>query len=169
MYFLSEEEIEEIAFGLELSHENFIWALRSPPGEERKLEQILPEGFLERVQDRGRIVQGGVRQAMILGHPSLGGFLSHCGWNSLSKGIEFGVPIVAMPMAFEQPINARVLVENSVAIEITRDENGRLKREEIVKVINNVVTGCAGEPLRQKMKDLRKQIKSSEKENLDGF
>nr|XP_027076904.1 beta-D-glucosyl crocetin beta-1,6-glucosyltransferase-like [Coffea arabica] len=108
-----EEEIEEIAFGLELSHENFIWALRSPP-----------------------------------------------------EGIEFGVPIIAMPMAFEQPINGRVLVENSVAIEITRDENGRLKREEIAKAINNVVTGCAGEPLRQKMKDLRKQIKSSEKENL---
>ncbi|XP_027076902.1 beta-D-glucosyl crocetin beta-1,6-glucosyltransferase-like [Coffea arabica] len=169
MYFLSKEEIQEIAFGLELSNVNFIWALGSPKGEQRRLDEILPEGFLERVKDKGRIVQGWVPQAKILGHSSIGGLLSHCGWTSTSEGIEFGVPTMAMPMAFEQPITGRVLVENGVAIEVMRDENGRLQREEIARVIKDVVFGGAGETMRQKIKDLRKKIKSEEKENLDGL
>ncbi|XP_027177784.1 beta-D-glucosyl crocetin beta-1,6-glucosyltransferase-like [Coffea eugenioides] len=129
MYFLSKEEIKEIAFSLELSNVNFIWALGSPKGEERRLEEILPEGFLGRVKDKGRIVQG---------------------W-------------------LPQPITGRVLVENGVAIEVVRDENGRLQREEMAKVIKEVVFGGAGETMRQKIKDLRKKIKSEEKENLDGL
>ncbi|XP_027102594.1 beta-D-glucosyl crocetin beta-1,6-glucosyltransferase-like [Coffea arabica] len=167
MYFPSEEEIKEIAHGLDLSNVNFIWALRSPDGDESRLEEILPTGFLERVRGRGRIVQGWATQAMILGHSSIGGFLSHCGWISLTEGIEFGVPIIAMPMNLEQPLNGRVLVENGVAVEVMRDENGRLKGEEIAKMINHVVIGGAGETMRQKIKDLRKKIKSSEEDNLD--
>lgn len=65
MYFSSKEEIKEIAFGLELSNVNFTWALGSPKGEERRLDEILPEGFLERVKDKGRVVQGWVPQAKI--------------------------------------------------------------------------------------------------------
>lgn len=72
-------------------------------------------------------------------------------------------------MAFEHPITGRVLVENGVAIEVVRDENGRHQREEIAKVIKEVVFGGAGETMRQKIKDSRKKIKSEEKENLDGL
>ncbi|XP_027099062.1 beta-D-glucosyl crocetin beta-1,6-glucosyltransferase-like [Coffea arabica] len=128
-YFLTKEEIIEIAFGLELSDNvNFIWALRLPKGEENRvqLEQILPEGFLERVRDRRRAVQGGAPQALISGHSSIGGFISHCGWGSVLEAIEFGVPILAMPMNYEQPLNARLMVENGLAVEIMRDEKGDL-------------------------------------------
>ncbi|KAL3520848.1 hypothetical protein ACH5RR_018997 [Cinchona calisaya] len=78
---------------------------------------------------------------MILGHLSIGGFVSHCGWISLLEGIEFGVPIITMPMTLERPLNGRLMVENGVAMEIMRDENGRLEREEIAKVIKDVVIG----------------------------
>ncbi|XP_027100401.1 beta-D-glucosyl crocetin beta-1,6-glucosyltransferase-like [Coffea arabica] len=94
-YFLTKEEILEVAFGLELSDNvNVIWALRLPKGEENRvqLEQILPEGFSREILE----------------------------------AIEFGVPILAMPMNYEQPLNARLMVENGLAVEIMRDEKGDL-------------------------------------------
>lgn len=56
-YFLSKEEMEEMAHGLELSKVDFIWVVRFPVGEKIKLEEELPEGFLERVGERGIVVE----------------------------------------------------------------------------------------------------------------
>ncbi|KAL7252776.1 hypothetical protein ACSBR1_007361 [Camellia fascicularis] len=50
--FLYEEEIEEIAHGLELSKVNFRWVVRFPMGEKVELDEALPKGFIERVGER---------------------------------------------------------------------------------------------------------------------
>ncbi|PQM39588.1 beta-D-glucosyl crocetin beta-1 6-glucosyltransferase-like [Prunus yedoensis var. nudiflora] len=53
------EEIEEIAHGLELSKVSFIWVIRFPKEEKgRRVEEVLPEAFLERVGEKGIIVEG---------------------------------------------------------------------------------------------------------------
>lgn len=88
-YFLSEKETEEIAYGLELSRVNFIWVVCFPAGEKIKLENALPSGFLERVGDRGIIVETWAPQARILEHPSVGGFVSHYGWSSVMESMKF--------------------------------------------------------------------------------
>ncbi|KAL0340628.1 UNVERIFIED_CONTAM: Beta-D-glucosyl crocetin beta-1,6-glucosyltransferase [Sesamum radiatum] len=143
-YFLKREEIEEVAYGLELSNVNFIWIVRFPKGDGTTVEETLPAGFLERVGGRGRIVEKWASQAKILTHPSVGGFVSHCGWNSLTESIEFGVPIIAMPMHLDQPMNAKLVAELGVGVEVKRDNEGRLQREEIAKVIRDVVVGESG-------------------------
>ncbi|KAL7193647.1 hypothetical protein ACSBR2_025286 [Camellia fascicularis] len=102
-YFMSKEEIEEIAHGLELSKVNFIWVVRFPVGEKVELEEALPKGFIERVAERGMVVEGWAPQARILAHSSTGCFVSHCGWNSVLESLTFGIPIVAMPMHLDQP------------------------------------------------------------------
>ncbi|GMP25029.1 hypothetical protein CsSME_00002084 [Camellia sinensis var. sinensis] len=51
-YFMSKEEIEEIAHGLQLSKVNFRWVVRFPMGEKVELEEALPKGFIERVGER---------------------------------------------------------------------------------------------------------------------
>ncbi|CAL5365387.1 unnamed protein product [Camellia sinensis] len=130
-YFMSKEEIEEIAHGLELSMVNFIWVVRFPNGEKVELEEALPKGFVDRLGERGLVVDGWAPQARILTHSSTGGFVSHCGWNSVLEGLKFGVPIVAMPMQFEQPLTAKLVEEVGVAVEVNRDINGRLNRDEI--------------------------------------
>ncbi|KAK4435884.1 Beta-D-glucosyl crocetin beta-1,6-glucosyltransferase [Sesamum alatum] len=71
-YFLKKEEIEEVAYGLELSNVNFIWIIRFPKGDGTTVEEALPAGFLERVGGRGRIVEKWASQAKILTHPSVG-------------------------------------------------------------------------------------------------
>ncbi|MBA0670958.1 hypothetical protein Goklo_024607 [Gossypium klotzschianum] len=93
---------------------------------------------VERFEERGLMVQRWVPQAKILGHSSIGGFVSHCGWNSTLEGIINGVPIIAMPMKNDQPFNAKVVTELGVGIKVPR-ENGKLKSEEITRIINEVI------------------------------
>ena len=89
-YFLSKEDMEEIAYGLEFSNVDFIWVVRFPKGENIVFEETLPKGFFERVGERGLVVNGWAPQAKILTHPNVGGFVSHCGWNSVMESMKFG-------------------------------------------------------------------------------
>ncbi|XP_030515305.2 zeatin O-glucosyltransferase-like isoform X3 [Rhodamnia argentea] len=116
---LSDQQIREIAIGLERSGQKFIWVLReadkadifSGGGEARKIE--LPQGFEETVETRdlGVVVRDWAPQLEILGHPATGGFLSHCGWNSCMESISMGVPILAWPMHSDQPRNAVLIAQ----------------------------------------------------------
>ncbi|XP_060191752.1 beta-D-glucosyl crocetin beta-1,6-glucosyltransferase-like [Lycium barbarum] len=167
-YFLSKEEIEDIAHSLELSELSFIWVHRFPLGEEINIENALPKGFLDRVKEKGIIVEKWAPQARILEHASVGGFLCHCGWNSILESLHFGVPLVTMPMHLEQPTNSRMVVELGTAMEVVRDENGKLNREETAKVIRNVVMEKnGGEKVKAKVKELRKTIREKGEEEFD--
>lgn len=157
-YFLSDEDTSEIAHGLELSSVNFVWVLRFPKGEDREINHVLPEGFSGRVGDRALIVKGWAPQAKILQHPSVGGFVSHCGWSSVMEGMNYGVPIIAVPMHIDQPVNARLAEEVGVAVEVVRDSEGKLHREKIAAVINTIVTEDGGEGVRSKAAAMREML-----------
>ncbi|CAL8118801.1 unnamed protein product [Prunus armeniaca] len=168
-YFLSKEQIKEIAHGLELSKVSFIWAIRFPKEEKStRVEEVLPEGFLQRVGEKGVIVEGWAPQAKILQHSSVGGFVSHCGWNSVLESIKFGVPIIAMPMHLDQPINARLVEEVGVGVEVKRAGEGSLQREEVAKVIRDVVVEKIGEGVRKKALKIRDNMNKKEDEEIDG-
>lgn len=124
------DQVTEIACALELSGQRFLWCLRRPsqekgtgalPKDYENYNEVLPEGFLERTAERGKVI-GWAPQVTILSHPSVGGFVSHCGWNSILESIWFGVPIAAWPMYAEQQLNAFKLVkELGLAVEIKMD------------------------------------------------
>ncbi|KAK4483276.1 hypothetical protein RD792_010461 [Penstemon davidsonii] len=166
--FLSNEQTEEVAKGLEICNANFIWVIRFPLGENRNtIEDALPLGFLDRVKDRGIIVQKWAPQTKILSHPSIGGFLSHCGWSSITESMYFGVPIIALPFKLDQPINARLAVEAGIGVEVERGENGHFVREDIAKAIDKVVSGDNfGECLRSKARELSEKMKNDEEQEL---
>lgn len=65
---------------------------------------------MERVDGRGKLIHGWAPQEKILAHASVGGFLSHCGWNSTLEALWAGKPIAAWPLAVEQRLNARLLL-----------------------------------------------------------
>ncbi|KAL7170764.1 hypothetical protein ACSBR2_035604 [Camellia fascicularis] len=167
-YFLTKVEMEEMAHGLELSNVNFIWVVRFPVGQKTRVEEALPKGFLERVGGRGLVIQGWAPQVKILEHPNVGGFVSHCGWSSVMEGIKFGVPIISVPMHLDQPINARLLSEIGVGVEIMRDENGKILREEVAKLIKQVVMEKSGEAAKKKERELSDEIRMREEEVVDG-
>ncbi|OMO57891.1 UDP-glucuronosyl/UDP-glucosyltransferase [Corchorus capsularis] len=168
-YFLDKEEREEIAYGLELSKVNFIWVIRFPIGENKtNLDEALPQGFLQRVGERGLVVENWAPQAKILQHSSIGGFVSHCGWSSVMESLKFGVPIIAIPMHLDQPLNARLVVDVGVGLEVRRN-HGSLEREEIAKLIKEVVLGNGndGEIVRRKAREMSNHIKKKGEKDMD--
>nr|QSB46677.1 glycosyltransferase [Rubia yunnanensis] len=148
--YLSDEEREEIAHGLELSKVEFIWVIRFPSDQRIAIKDAVPEGFLKRVKNRGIVVDGWAPQAEILEHKSVGGFMSHCGWGSVMESLCSGIPIIAIPMKFEQPLNARLVAEIGAGLEVVRDENGKMKREKIASAIKMVIFEKFGNDMREK-------------------
>ncbi|KAI3457641.1 hypothetical protein Pfo_014304 [Paulownia fortunei] len=123
------DQVKEIAVALERSGHRFLWSLRKPPPKEKfefpaeyeNPEEILPEGFLERTVGIGKVI-GWAPQIAVLSHPAVGGFVSHCGWNSTLESVWCGVPMAAWPLAAEQQANAFQLVkEFEMAVEIKMD------------------------------------------------
>ncbi|KAL6990772.1 beta-D-glucosyl crocetin beta-1,6-glucosyltransferase [Sarracenia purpurea var. burkii] len=157
-YFPTQEELEEVAHGLELSGANFIWVVRFPAGQKISVDSALPDGFLERVSRRGFIVPGWAPQVKILEHPSIGGFVSHCGWSSVMEGIKNGVPIIAVPMHLDQPVNARLVAEIGGGVEVRRGENGKIVREEVGRVIKQVVMEKTGKTVRKRERNLSERM-----------
>ncbi|KAK6122623.1 hypothetical protein DH2020_043638 [Rehmannia glutinosa] len=167
-YFLSKAEIEEISKGLELCDVNFIWVIRFPIEEKAiTIEETLPEGFLERVKNRGKVVTGWAPQANILAHHNTGAFISHCGWSSLNESIYFGVPVIGMPMKLSMFVDARMLVDVGACVEVKRDENEVYKGKHIAKVINEVILEKKGKGLRQRAQELSQKMRMEEELALD--
>ncbi|MCD7457117.1 hypothetical protein HAX54_034250 [Datura stramonium] len=167
-FFLAKEQIHAVAQGLELSKVNFIWVIRFPQGEKISIQDALPEGFHERVGERGMVMEGWTTQATILQHTSIGGFVSHCGWNSFMESMKFGVPIIAMPMQVDQPMNSRLVEYIGMGMEAMRDENGKLQSEEIAKAIRKVVVENSGEAVRKKANELSQKMNAKGDEEIDG-
>lgn len=101
---VSDAQLDEVCFGLEKSGCPFVWVVRSTTWSP-------PEGWEERVKGKGLVVREWVDQPQILAHRAVGGFLSHCGWNSVLEGLSAGVPFLAWPMVAEQVLNAKLVVE----------------------------------------------------------
>ncbi|XP_051127581.1 UDP-glucosyltransferase 29-like [Andrographis paniculata] len=140
-YFLSKAEIGEIAKALSIcDNVNFIWVIRHPVGDTVAVEDFLPQEFLDWVGERGRVVTGWAPQADILAHENTGCFVSHCGWSSVTESMYFGVPIVAVPMKVDQPLNARMLAEAGGGIEVRRNGDGEYTAEAIVGALRKAMS-----------------------------
>uniref|UniRef100_M8CLQ6 Uncharacterized protein n=1 Tax=Aegilops tauschii TaxID=37682 RepID=M8CLQ6_AEGTA len=48
---------------------------------------------------------------LILSHAALGGFVTHCGWNSVLEAVPAGVPMVTWPRYADQFNNEKLVVE----------------------------------------------------------
>ncbi|KAL3819790.1 hypothetical protein ACJIZ3_005695 [Penstemon smallii] len=179
---LSDEQIEELALGLEQSKQRFLWVLRDADkgnvfdGEVRRAK--LPEGFEERVKEVGIVVRDWAPQPEILAHPSTGGFMSHCGWNSCTESITNGVPIAAWPMHSDQPRNT-MLVADILKIGLVVRE--WTQREELVKastienVVKRLMASEEGNEIRKRAEELGATVRQATEEGgvsrveLDSF
>ncbi|KAJ7570549.1 hypothetical protein O6H91_01G125100 [Diphasiastrum complanatum] len=174
------EEIHELALGLEASFCAFIWVLRRPPSTSSSsfsISNLLPEGFQSRLKDRCFIVSPWAPQLLILSHPSVGGFLTHCGWNSTIEGISFGVPLIAYPQFAEQQSNCRIVVDQlKVGLELRKHDNAPIiLRKQVERVVKLLMEGEEGIEVKKnaaQAKDIiRRSLKKggSSYENLEAF
>ncbi|RWV90847.1 hypothetical protein GW17_00046915, partial [Ensete ventricosum] len=98
------EQLREMALGLEAAGHPFLWVVRDDGDE------WMPDGFERRVAGRGLVVRGWAPQVAILAHAAVGGFVTHCGWNSVLEGVTAGLPMVTWPLSTEQFINEKLVV-----------------------------------------------------------
>ncbi|KAJ9555830.1 hypothetical protein OSB04_010444 [Centaurea solstitialis] len=163
---LSQKQIDELAFGLEKSGQKFLWVVKSPSEKvnasyfsaktDLDPTSFLPDGFLDRVRDRGLVVSSWIPQVEILGHSSTGGFLTHCGWNSILESIVNGVPMIGWPLYAEQQMNAVNLTDGlGVAYRVKVGENGLVERDEIEKCVRSLIEGEDGRKMRTKVVELK--------------
>ncbi|KAD4178177.1 hypothetical protein E3N88_26768 [Mikania micrantha] len=76
---------------------------------------------MKRTMGVGKVI-GWAPQVALLAHEAVGGFVSHCGWNSLLESLWFGVPTAAWPLYAEQQMNAfEMVVELGLAVDLKLD------------------------------------------------
>ncbi|KAL2344784.1 hypothetical protein Fmac_006069 [Flemingia macrophylla] len=119
---LPPEQLKEIAYGLEASEKSFIWVVGKIRTETLDgSENWVPEGFEERMKGSGKglVLRGWAPQLLILEHDAVGGFMTHCGWNSTLEGLSSGVPMITWPLSAEQFSNEKlVTVVLRVGVEV---------------------------------------------------
>jgi UDP:flavonoid glycosyltransferase YjiC (YdhE family) len=148
---ISPEKLLEFAWGLANSKKPFLWIIR--PDLVIGGSVVLSSEFVTEISDRG-LIAGWCSQEEVLNHPSIGGFLTHCGWNSTTESICAGVPMLCWPFFADQPANCRYICnEWEIGIEI--DTN--VKREEVEKLVNELMVGEKGKKMRQKIIAMQKK------------
>ncbi|KAJ1284945.1 hypothetical protein BS78_03G244100 [Paspalum vaginatum] len=173
----SAEQIREVAAGLEASGQRFLWVVRAPPSDdpakkfekppEPDLDALLPAGFLARTKDRGLVLKSWAPQRDVLAHASVGGFVTHCGWNSVLEAVMAGVPMVAWPLYAEQRLN-RVFLEKelqlAVAVEGYDSDKGLVAAEEVAAKVRWLMESDGGRVLRERTLAAMRQAKNALRE-----
>ncbi|XP_038725237.1 7-deoxyloganetin glucosyltransferase-like [Tripterygium wilfordii] len=138
----SKEQLVEFAMGLANSNHYFLWIIR--PDQMRGDSEIFPPVFKEKTRERGFIASWCAQEG-VLNHPSVGGFLTHCGWNSILESLSAGVPMLCSPIFSDQPTNCRfACVEWGVGMEISSDA----KKDEVEKLVRELMEGEKGKQLK---------------------
>ncbi|XP_027343961.1 anthocyanidin 3-O-glucoside 2''-O-glucosyltransferase-like [Abrus precatorius] len=138
---LQQNQFQELLLGLELTGFPFLAALKPPNGFE-SIEEALPEGFKERVQGRGIAYGSWVPQQLILGHPSVGCFITHCGAASITEALVNKCQLVFLPrLGADHVINARMLSGKlKVGVEVEKgEEDGLFTKENICRAVKIVM------------------------------
>ncbi|MCL7035186.1 hypothetical protein MKW94_028220 [Papaver nudicaule] len=137
---LNKHQFLELLLGLELTGLPFLAALKPPRGY-NSVEEVLPEGFTDRVKGRGIVDGGWVQQQLLLSHPSIRCFITHCGSGSTTEALVNDCQIVLLPHIGDQMINARLVagdlkagVEESICnvVRLVMEENDEVANEVIL-------------------------------------
>ncbi|XP_074564431.1 gallate 1-beta-glucosyltransferase-like [Curcuma longa] len=139
---LTEEEMEEVAWGLKQTGQPFLWVVRSDARER------LPAGFAEAVEAEGigMLVEWSP-QERVLEHQAVACFLTHCGWNSTMEALTAGVPVVAYPQFGDQVPDAKMLAEAcGVGVRLPAPAT----RAELQRCVKAVTEGETAEAIRRR-------------------
>ncbi|XP_044984144.1 UDP-glycosyltransferase 73C5-like [Hordeum vulgare subsp. vulgare] len=101
---LSADQLKELGAGLRASGTPFLWVIPTTTDGTEQHDDL--------ASSHGMVVAGRwAPQAEILAHRAVGGFVSHCGWNSVLDAVCTGVPLATWPLRAEQFLNEALLVD----------------------------------------------------------
>ena len=152
---MSSEKVVEFSLGLAKSGQDFLWIIR--PDMVKGESAILPSEFLEVTKERGSIVSW-CPQEEVLSHPSVGGFLTHCGWNSIVESLSAGVPMICLPFFADQPTNCRY---TCTVWEVGLEIDGDFKRDDVEKVATELMEGEKGKKMKNKAMEWKEKAEKA--------
>ncbi|KAF5195519.1 Udp-glycosyltransferase 85a2 [Thalictrum thalictroides] len=142
---MTPEQMIEFAWGLANSKQPFMWIIR--PDLVSGDSATLPPEFVTETQERG-LLASWCPQEQVLNHTSIGGFLTHCGWNSTLESVCGGVPMICWPFFAEQQTNCRYACTDwGIGMEI--DNN--VKRNEVEILVRELMEGDKGKEMKLKV------------------
>ncbi|TKY61131.1 UDP-glucose flavonoid 3-O-glucosyltransferase 7 [Spatholobus suberectus] len=169
MCLMSDEQLYQIATGLEASGHQFLWVVHRKNSEQES-DKWLPESFEEKMrkENKGMLIKGWAPQPLILNHPSIGGFLTHCGWNAVAEAISAGVPMITMPGFSDQYYNEKLITEvHGFGVEVGAAEwsmspyDGKKKvvsGKRVEKAVKSLMDdGEEGKQIRNKAKEMQQK------------
>ncbi|KAF9599004.1 hypothetical protein IFM89_033349 [Coptis chinensis] len=178
---LKSEQFIEIGLGLEATNCSFIWVIKCGERYKELEKWLFEEAFEERTKDRGLVIRGWAPQVLILSHQAIGGFITHCGWNSTLEGMCAGVPLITWPMFSEQFLNEKLVV-NVLKIGIPVGVSGPVRwgeedrvgvlvrKEEINKAVRKLMhEDDEGQERRKRTKDFAKMAKEAMEEGGSSY
>ncbi|XP_059632103.1 crocetin glucosyltransferase, chloroplastic-like [Cornus florida] len=156
---LSKKQMEEMAHGLLESQRPFLWVVRNTDQNGKNIENKV--SCMEELEKQGMIVSW-CSQVEVLSHPSLGCFVTHCGWNSTLESLVSGIPMVALPQWTDQGTNAKLITDVwDTGLRVTVNEEGIAEREEFKRCIEMVMgDGKKGKEMKgnaKKWKELARE------------
>ncbi|KAD1878828.1 hypothetical protein E3N88_42174 [Mikania micrantha] len=168
MVWFPEAQITEIALALEESRTSFIWVVGKTGTEGVR---GLPEGFEERIykENKGLIITDWAPQVEILQHPAVGGFLTHCGWNSVLEAVVAGVPLMTWPLYAEHFYNEKLVELLGIGVRVGADvwnysyeiTSPIIPKQGIIEAIEVLMgESVVAENIRQNSKELALKTKS---------
>lgn len=114
---LPPSQMEELKRGLEMSGVSHLWVLKTKvvdKEEDVNGDRRADKEDQEVSDQKGLVVRGWVEQSEVLKHRAVGGFVSHCGWNSVTEAVWEGVPVLAWPLGGDQMMNATVVQHSKI-------------------------------------------------------
>ncbi|KAM0941959.1 putative trans-zeatin O-beta-D-glucosyltransferase [Dioscorea sansibarensis] len=167
---LAAGQVMELGFGLEETKRPFIWVMKTSE-KSPELEEWLAGEFRERTEGKCFLIRGWAPQVMILRHRAVGGFLTHCGWNSTLEGVAAGVPLLTWPLGADQFLNEKLVVEvlgvgvrvgAKASVEGGEKGGGNgdqvVMREMVARAVDRLMGGGdEGEKRRERVKELEEK------------
>ncbi|TKY71520.1 Kaempferol 3-O-beta-D-galactosyltransferase [Spatholobus suberectus] len=142
-------EIMAVAEALEASGFPFLWSLKE------HLKGLLPSGFLERTKNSGKVVPW-APQNQVLGHGSVGVFVTHCGCNSVSESMSNGVPMICRPFFGDHGLTGR-MVEDVWEIGV-RVEGGVFSKDGLLKCLRLILVQEEGKSMKEKALEVKRTV-----------
>ncbi|XP_050899679.1 7-deoxyloganetin glucosyltransferase [Lathyrus oleraceus] len=153
---MNTKQLREFAWGLANTKYFFLWVIR-PNLVECGDEVLSNDEFVKEIENRGLILEW-APQEKVLGHSSIGGFLTHCGWNSMLESICEGVPMVCWPFFAEQQTNCFYACSKwGVGIEIESD----VSREQVEGLVKELMGGVKGKEMKKRGVDWKHKAKAA--------
>ncbi|XP_011080776.1 UDP-glycosyltransferase 87A2 [Sesamum indicum] len=145
---VSNAQLDEIIAGVRCTGVRFLWVGR---------------GEHDGAEGNGIVVPW-CDQLKVLCHPSVGGFWSHCGWNSTKEGAFAGVPMLTFPIFWDQVTNSKMIVDDwKMGLRVKKDDESVVTRDEVARIVLRLMDSESeeGKERMRRVKEIRDMCRNA--------